>query len=377
MAAVLDFDPNDPQRDLRVAQFVQRCLQDNRNAYVFAVSTGTVAFLTTLTLTCRQHFQLDERPICLLRSYYHGILIFPLVWAATSWLTLFCPLTSPLADLFQGQAEAYAIYVFLVILYMLASIEAVKKELEQNGERGGPETLRSEVQNMGRTIIQAIAEFGPKKYFAVPPLGCCLRCFGKPHTLTATQLLWVSRFVKQYVVLQIFLNTFFMWCLLSFRASRAARLLLFSGYFLKFSGLLAVYGLFVMYKATHELLADWNTTRKFVSIKIVILLSIVQKKLITWFIRAIYTPEKTCLINPYEPKDLDHLINFWTQWLILLETVVLVKLIGWAFPPHEVSDYPLKNLDLVELELRQLQQQKRAACAADVSSDDDFSEDTD
>ena len=31
--------------------------------------------------------------------------------------------------------------------------------------------------------------------------------------------------------------------------------------------MLAVYGLVIMYKATHELLHDWNTTRKFVAVK--------------------------------------------------------------------------------------------------------------
>ena len=42
------------------------------------------------------------------------------------------------------------------------------------------------------------------------------------------------------------------------------------------------------------------------------------------------------------------------RFATLVETILLSHLIIMAYPAHEVSDYPLKNLDLVELELRQI-----------------------
>ena len=50
----------------------------------------------------------------MLRTYYRSMLIFPMVWAICSWATLCTPLSYPLAELFMGQSEAYAIYAPLV-----------------------------------------------------------------------------------------------------------------------------------------------------------------------------------------------------------------------------------------------------------------------
>lgn len=72
-------------------------------------------------------------------------------------------------------------------MYMLVSIEACKNRLETG------ESLRVEVMNMGQTMMEAIHTYGPQKYFAVPPFGCCFwRCCSS-HYITAKQLVWVSR----------------------------------------------------------------------------------------------------------------------------------------------------------------------------------------
>eukprot|EP00438_Fugacium_kawagutii_P030240 Skav219533 [mRNA] locus=scaffold30:667757:678045:- [translate_table: standard] len=140
---------------------------------------------------------------------------------------------------------------------------------------------------------------------------------------------------------------------------------------LKVSGMLAVYGLVIMYKATHDLLHDWKTTRKFVSVKIVILLSVVQNKIFSWFIHTFRPMEKSCLLTPGNPKDLERIVVFWTTFATLMETMLLSHLIIRAFPAEEVSDYPLKNLDLVELELRQIHERIDNAGLESSSSEDD------
>jgi len=280
----------------------------------------------------------------MLRSYYHGMLVFPMVWAICCWFALFCPLVAPLSELFMGQSEAYAIYIFLVIMYMLVSIEACKTKLEQSDP--GQTSLRSEMENMGQTIMDAVHDYGPQKYFAVPPFGCCFKPCCWEHQITAKQLLWVSRLVKQYVILELFLNTFFMWAGLTFQPERAARIQNVAAYILKISGMMAVYGLFIMYKATHDLLHDWNTTR--------------------------FRPrENSCLLTPGHPEELERIVVFWTTFASLMETVLLSHLIIRAFPAHEVADFPLKNLDLVELELRQIHERSLPSGLDSESSEDD------
>ncbi|CAK9030325.1 unnamed protein product [Durusdinium trenchii] len=363
-------DEIDRNSDFRAHHFIVRCLQDNRVPFLCGTIIGTISLIITMTMCIRHSMALDRRPICMLRTYYHGMLIYPMVWAVCCWVSLFCPLTTNLSELFMGQSEAYAIYIFLVILYMLVSIEACKKRMETGG---AGESLRTEMMNMGQTVMEAIHEYGPQKYFAVPPFGCCFWRCCTPHHITAKQLLWVSRLVKQYVLLELFLNTFFMWCGLTFLPVRAKKMQSVAGYILKASGMLAIYGLFVMYKATHDLLHDWNTTRKFVAIKLVILLSVIQNKLFGLFIRKFRPPDESCLLEPNNPKDLEHVIAWWTTFATLVETVLLSHLIIKAFPAHEVSDYPLKNLDLVEMELRQIHESestKGGSLSMETSSSD-------
>ena len=103
--------------------------------------------------------------------------------------------------------------------------------------------------------------YGPQKYFAVPPVCCLLRRCMRAHQITARQLVWVSRFVRQYGLLQIILNSFLLWARLTLKPREAEATEQLASVVLKISGVLAVYGLFVMYKATHDLLDDWNTTR--------------------------------------------------------------------------------------------------------------------
>ena len=148
---------------------------------------------------------------------------------------------------------------------MLVSVEAMKQgEGVEIDEPSSPSSRTSQV-SLRQSIIQTLQKFGPQKYFAVPPFGCCFRPCVQPHHITAKQLLWVSRLVRQYVVMQVFVNAYFMWA--RFTLDPYWEVDAVADPLLKVSGMVAMYGLFVMYAATHELLHRWNTTRKFISVK--------------------------------------------------------------------------------------------------------------
>eukprot|EP00440_Ansanella_granifera_P016007 gb/GFBE01017389.1/.p1 GENE.gb/GFBE01017389.1/~~gb/GFBE01017389.1/.p1 ORF type:complete len:365 (+),score=62.94 gb/GFBE01017389.1/:1-1095(+) len=360
MSGTAEVDPT-PGLGLRMPDFFKACLQDNKVPFLTALAIGTIALVITLSLTSIQQRKLDSRPICLMRSYYSAILVFPVVWAISAYISLFCPRAYALSELAQGQSEAYAIYTFLIILYMLLSVEACKSEIDQHGALP--------MSNMGNTIVHALAEQGPKPHFAVPPFGCCFIKCCPVFNLAPRQLLWVSRFVKQYIYLQLFFSVFGLWTELSLPEERAKKATLIVKIILKLSALLAVYGLFVMYKATHDLLEKWSTTRKFVSIKFVIFLSVLQQRVLGWLVQSFRRIDNTCLIDPAAPEDLEHVVAFWSQFLMLLETILMVYLLSKAFPADEVMDYRLHHLELVELELQQMKKHQRMEDSEEEVSD--------
>ncbi|CAL1139377.1 unnamed protein product [Cladocopium goreaui] len=323
-------DELDRFSEFRMPHVIKRCTEEDPLQFYGATISGSFALILTLSMCIRQSHVLNGRPLCMQRGYYRGMLFFPMVWAVCCWATLFCPLARPLAELFMGQIEAYAIYSFLV----------------------------SSVNGECLIVIQAVQDYGPQRYFAVPPLGCFFYRCCKPHHISAKQLLWVSRLVKQFGVLQIFFNSYFLWARLTLLPAQALRVEKISEAVLKVSGVVAMYGLFIMYKATHDLLHNWNTTRKFVALKVVIVVSTLQGKLLSWLISSTGLFTTKCLLSKEHPEDMHRLLTFWSCYFTLLETVVLSLLIIKAFPAHEVTDYPLKNLDLVELELRQIDERR-------------------
>lgn len=323
--------------------------------------------LITLTLTWRHLQKLNDRPICLLRSYYTSIFLFPAVWAISAYISLLCPNAAPLAELAQGQSEAFAIYTFLTILYMLLTREAFKAELERG-------VLEEDV-SVGNAIVSVLEKQGPKPHFATPPFFCCCAGIFPKHLLTPGHLLRITKLVKQYIAMQLFFSVFGLWAEMSLDEKRAEWMTHWVKRILKVSGWIGIYGLFVMYKATKDVLEHWNTTRKFMSIKFVILLSIVQAWLLSLLAHKFRRKDNTCLVDPLKPNDLHHVVTFWSQVLLLVETVLMVYLLSKAFPAEEVQDFRLHHLDLVELELQQMKSGKSGYKEGDTSSSDDLSAD--
>jgi len=332
----------------RQPAYIHRCLEENPTTFVTTAAIGSLALLASAVLCIRHSRSLDTRPLGLLRTLYHGILAFPIVWAFFSWASLLTPLARPLAELFMGQSEAFALHSFMVILFMLVSVESLKRR------EPGPDEVSASSLDARRTVIQTLQEYGPQKYFAVPPFGCCFKCCTEAHHITAKQLLWVSRLVRQYVFVQVFMNAYFLWAkeTLDPKMWDVGK---WSEPILKLSGMLAMYGLFVMYTMTYDLLRNWNTTKKFTAVKLMVALGILQGKLFA-FLVPVLSPERNCWVDPTHPKDLDRLVSFWMTFVTLLETVPMAWLITKAFPASDVSDYPLKQMDLLELELRALAQ---------------------
>lgn len=257
-------------------------------------------------------------------------------------------------------SEAYALLIFMTIIYMILCIEAVEKEKEEIADHpgnpvGSPGSRYSKGSTIGQSIVHAINSYGDKKHFAVPPFGCWFISCCTPHKMSARLLLRASFFVRQYVYLEFVLQIISMWAIMTMPSKHGRVIETVSKIILKVSGLTAVYGLFVLYKSTHDLLEHWNTTNKFLSIKFVIFLSLVQSFLIAFVMKRIRTKhQNTCLIDPLEPDSLEWVNGHYLAMFIAIESVLMVHFVIKAFPASEVVDADVRHLDLVEMELEHL-----------------------
>ncbi|CAE8672196.1 unnamed protein product [Polarella glacialis] len=334
----------------RIGVFFHNCLQQDPHVFIFVWVVGGLVTALVCGLALQHAYRLSQKPVSLMRGYYLQCLIFPVTWCLSAYFTLLCPRTALLAELMQGISEASVIANFSTILFMILCYESNRSH-PTPPEFNGLESPK--MPRMVDIITEALAKQGPKPHFAVPPFFCFfVSCF-RQHDMGPKHLLRVSWLVRQYVYVMFGLSIFGMWVSMSWAAESAEHLKLIMSGVLKVSGLTAVYGLFVLYKATHDLLHEWNTTVKFLSIKFVILLSMVQKRILGLLIDKFRKKENSCLIEPGHPDNLEQVVNFWCQFLIVLETILMICLLRRAFPVEELKDMDYLHIDLVELELAQ------------------------
>uniref|UniRef100_A0A7S1QGV5 Uncharacterized protein n=1 Tax=Alexandrium catenella TaxID=2925 RepID=A0A7S1QGV5_ALECA len=338
--------------------FFETCLKDMPVGMIVVWSTAAIALAATLFIACSHAAQLRKAAICLQRGYYTRMVGFPVVLGLFAFFNLLCPRAWVLCHLVQGQFEAIAIGTFGTILFMLLSIESLSLYKGRSGGGENPEDTRTvqdleELPSNAAMITEALQAQGPKKHFGAPPLGCCWRTCMREHNLTALHLLRVSLMVRQYAYACVILGAFMMWAALALNTHRAQQVYLLYTWVLKVSGLVAGYGLGILYASTKKVLRPWGTTMKFICVKGIVVMNVVQDKLLEWSIEAFHSDEGTCLVEPSHPSRLEHLVHFWNSYLTVLEALAFAWLVFKAFPAGEVRDFAGHHLDLVEVELEQ------------------------
>eukprot|EP00408_Alexandrium_pacificum_P024119 CAMPEP_0171199216 /NCGR_PEP_ID=MMETSP0790-20130122/23350_1 /TAXON_ID=2925 /ORGANISM="Alexandrium catenella, Strain OF101" /LENGTH=402 /DNA_ID=CAMNT_0011664557 /DNA_START=85 /DNA_END=1293 /DNA_ORIENTATION=- len=332
--------------------FFPLCLKEKPVRFVFAWSTAAIALAAILCIACAHAARLRRAAICLQRAYYMRIVAFPAVMGFFSFFNLFCPRAWVLCHLVQTQYEAIAISTFGTILFMLLSIESLAFHRGRSGDAVNGEEPPKLPSN-AVLITEALQAQGAKKHFGAPPFGCFLRPCIREHHLTAMHLLQVSWMVRQYAYASVILGAFMMWTALAMKIPQALRIYTLYTWVLKVSGLVAVYGLMILYLSTKKLLHHWRTTLKFICIKGIVLITILQERILTWLIEATHDDSTLCLAEPGYPSKSEHLVHFWNSYLVTLEALAFACLVARAFPAGEVGDFAGHHLDLVEVELEQ------------------------
>jgi hypothetical protein len=254
------------------------------------------------------------------------------------------------------------------LLFVLLYLE-MHADLEGVGARG---------RHAGEQLLMFINDQGPRLWLAVPPVILKPLCglFLRPHYLQSWHLLLVFRGLWQFVVLMPTLAVASLWCALveehEDKYAQTQRALLVLG---KLSTMLALYCLFVLYSATHDMLKHLRTTAKFVSIKLFLFVALLQEPL---FDRFVEQREQAEFMEPapfflgsagghaHKPACLhgSSLRHFWSMYALALESIGMALLLRLAFPASELSDDPLESGALtVELELMRHRVERRRSWA--------------
>jgi len=258
-----------------------------------------------------------------------------------------------LLKMVQVQFEGINIIVFGTILFLLMAEESHRFFKGSDLQDAG----------IGVQILRALAAQGPKKHFGVPPFGCCFRPLLKPHDLTPSHLIRARNFFRQYAFVIVSFSGLTAWAVVSLSLERFQAVHKVSGLAEKFSGFLAIYGLMILYVATHDLLHAWRTTSKFIAIKLVVLLCTFQEMFVGVIAKHLGVSTFMCLGVE------SHKEHFWSMYLTCLESLLVAFLTTRAFPASEIQpssgDF---QLELVEMELEALQRKTDVLC--DDSEDD-------
>jgi len=94
----------------------------------------------------------------------------------------------------------------------------------------------------------------------------------------------------------------------------------------------AMQGLFIIYIASYDLLKPYKPTRKFVCIKLIVIIAALQKLVIEAAV-----PHKLS----FGHYDSNALISMWQSCLLALESVAFSILMIYAFPVHELLKHHL------------------------------------
>lgn len=329
--------------------FISSCFHASPGRFLFLWATGFAAVGITLVIAGSHHLEMLKSPASMQRVYYKRVNWFAPVLALTAFFALLSPRANLMMKMLQSQAEAIALYSFGDVLFVLCAGEAL-----QHATAAAEPTV-------GAKMLAALNEQGPQAYFAVPPFGCCfIKCI-RTHLLKPWHIITARFFVRQYTFIVVGGGMLRMWFALCLTPHKAVFCNNVIEKITKLAGLVCLYGLFILYKATHDLLEKWRPTMKFVSLKLVIVLMVYQDWFVAWLVDKFPPLDEHCLGNPKvhgllgeDTFQKHNRERFNNMWLVALESVLVAYLVRNAFPSSELKETTDTHSMLLQLDLERL-----------------------
>jgi len=174
----------------------------------------------------------------------------------------------------------------------------------------------------------------PAKIWAAPPLLCVLHPIVEETYINAATLKFVYLCVDQYVYIIPAGGFFRLWMFIDGFSSS-----LIPGYIGTISMIIAVQGLFMIYRASKATIKDYHPTFKFATIKTIVFIGAVQRLIIN----AIIKPND--VLGAY---DQNALVFVWDAFLTCLESPVFALAMYYAFPAEELKLYISQGLHKID-----------------------------
>lgn len=312
-------------------QFFHGCWPSNQQKLVTAFAIAAVSVVVTCGLTWNTLLSLSQAPISVRRSYYKQIVIFPAVFVINSAVVITCPTAWCLASGIEKIVESYTLYTFGCLLLLLMVHESAAAEVGRE---------EKEMETQMQAITLALAKQGPRLHYGVPPLGCCFRLCMRPGHITIEGLLCAYRMLAQYSIVLALMATATVWSIAALNGPMFMKLFMVLKKLQVASSLVCLYGLFILYHVSHELLRHWNTTRKFVAIKVGLILLVVQDLLLEKFLVDFLKHQVSSCFQDlgfiYESAEIE--AKWWGQVCIAAEAIPMALLLRRAFPVDEIKE---------------------------------------
>lgn len=344
--------------------FIGTCWEEQPVKMYCAIGSAA-AFLVIASLVSLTHiWSLSEAPISLRRKLYMQIMFLPVVFAWTAILALLSPTSMTLVIMSHKVYEAYTLSRFANILWILLAKESSVLRPACSDRSKGDEA---------ECIVRALAAKGRRKHFGTPPFGCLFRPFMHEFNLSIEHLRYIFWFARQYIIVapacgvcSAFALTFFTiptWTLVQKFLKSVAGV----------SNIVCLQALFILYSSTHDLLVEWNTTRKFVAIKLILVLLMYQDLLIEKFLTPVLERQDSC----FEHLHLSHRrwadleTQFWGMWLLMLEMIPTSILLRSAYSTGDLYKvFPEVHHEILDLQLAQAHEAEHSDDQDMASSDD-------
>jgi len=279
-----------------------------------AISTPCLA-VTVFVALRHQGSDILASPPSRRRRYYRILHAFPMVVAIACWLQIVAPRVAVVAIFCQEVWEAFALFYFSsTIISLLGGPEDAVKLLEGLPPRG---------------------LFGSKNRWCVPPLCCvvpAMPCFFRDgaEPFQKRLLARIRITIRQYCVVAPVTVFLVDGLLISERFDMPVFGAVLEG-LQTVSMTLCLHALFMLYQATRDVLHRYHTTAKFMTIKSMILLSLVQKIVVTYVVASGVLPTASKVISTS-----DCAIRLQAL-LLLLELPFLQVVVNKAFPAEELQ----------------------------------------
>uniref|UniRef100_A0A7S1WUN0 Uncharacterized protein n=1 Tax=Alexandrium catenella TaxID=2925 RepID=A0A7S1WUN0_ALECA len=292
---------------------------------IVALGCGGAFLLLTCALVAYHQWELAGAPISMRRTYYSRIGFAPLIMGATAYVALWSPVSIILSGMLQKLCEAVLLSTFGMLVFLLLWHES------QNAMASSSEKSKVDI------VLGALALQGPKKHWGPPPLGFCFRPCLPAHDLSVRNLSFIFWLVRQYVIITPCIGTLGLLFLTAFRMDELWKCMRVMKFVLLASNVLCLYGLLVAYNSTHDLLHQWGTTKKFISIKVVLIVMVYQEFLLGRIGPGILEKGQSCFRHVGFVKEWSEVeTRYWSMFLLTFEMALMAVALRRSFPVADV-----------------------------------------